>query len=114
MVLVRAVQAGTGKWVEFRATEDEPLLDQLEEHCPFPAPFLCSMGACGSCSVRVRQGRDLIDDAAFDIGCSAESSQANILPCVAGLKPQAIRAEGVHRVVVDVRHPAASLSSTQP
>lgn len=102
MIVVKAVHAPTGEWTEFAAELAEPLLDQLERHCPFPIPYMCSMGACEGCAATVTQGERWIDARAFDVGCSAEPGEGRVLLCVAGPSaPAALNGE-VHQVVLQI------------
>ncbi|MGH2810930.1 MAG: 2Fe-2S iron-sulfur cluster-binding protein [Actinomycetota bacterium] len=103
MVTIRSVHGATGEWAEFVGCPDSPLLDQMEQHCPFEVPFMCSMGACGSCAVSVLEGEQWLDAGAFSVGCSAEAPEKCILPCVAGVRPESASGPPDRRVVLELR-----------
>jgi ferredoxin len=102
MLTVTVVHHSSGKAADFLASPDEPLLDQMDEVCPFEIPSLCWNGACGTCALRVTDGLEHLETDAFGIGCSTEVEPGWILPCAAAPSPTAAACNEVHRVTVEV------------
>ena len=102
MLRVTVVKAQTGDTAQFEACGDEPLLDQLEQNCPFEIPNLCWMGACGTCALRVPQGIEHLETDAFGIGATVPVDPGWVLPCAAGACQEAIDDPAPHHVMVQV------------
>ncbi len=100
MLTVKVVDQRSGQEAEFVATSDEPLLDQMEEACPFEIPSLCWNGACGTCALRVVEGLEHLDPDAFGIGCTIEVEPGWILPCAAGAFASMLNGNSACRLVV--------------
>ena len=102
MLTVSVLDRSSGLRSEFVASADEPLLDQMDEVCPFEIPSLCWNGACGTCALRVREGLEHLEADAFGIGCSMEVEPGWVLPCAAAPSPEATQSNQVHRVTVEI------------
>lgn len=102
MLKVTVIDCTSGDSVEFAASADEPLLDQMERACPFAIPNLCWMGACGTCALRVADGMEHLDTDAFGIGATIDVAPGYVLPCAASPATSAIACPDNHRLRVEV------------
>jgi ferredoxin len=102
MLQVTVVDQSSGLQARFIACDDEPLLDQMEQACPFAIPSLCWNGACGTCALRVVDGLEHLDADAFGIGCSTEVEPGWILPCAAAPASRATACGEAHRLRLEV------------
>lgn len=102
MVTVRVVDRLGEGFAEFPGGDGAPLLDQMEQHCPFEVPSLCSVGACGRCAAGVVSGGELVDPDAFGIGASEQAGEGRFLVCVAGLRPDAVRSSATRVLVLEI------------
>lgn len=102
MLKVTVVEQGTGAQAQFDACADEPLLDQLEDQCPFQIPNLCWMGACGTCALKVVAGMEHLEADGFGVGATVAVDPGWVLPCAAGACQKAIDDDNNHHIMIEV------------
>ncbi len=104
MITVRVVDPMGTEIVTFEGNADKTLIEQMEDKA-FDMPFSCRAGACMTCALVVKGGKDVISQLiAQEHGGEKfiDTEDDTILSCIAGLNKEQVESEEQHTLTLEL------------
>ncbi len=100
MINVTIVDTANSVLLNFVGTADATLIEQMENHA-FDMPYSCRAGACMTCAVVVKRGKEHILQE-FGGEKFIDTDDDQILTCIAGLSKDSVESEEAFDVILEM------------